>query len=473
MRTGLLGCLLRRIARSPPPSSYKNPNAPHFFSTVSMMRALRQKLTIKPPDFKSLVHNRELEDLLAMVKSYLISGKLELAETLLNQIQKDRMKEWFDYSQLSNDEGCGFLNLMIQAYLDRDEPRQAMEQVSKQLKHRNSLSFALFLKYWLGKGKIENCRQIMNEMRLAGLPLDASMWDHFVQTRVLRRAEVRQLIPLIQSIEGNSAQITVDLEGILAEEISDEDSKYPCISTINLDQVKSINSNSHGIDYVKRALRSLKSTRSNADLYALQETLEHDCLEAASEQFKEEMAQFLKMSKSPNHSKIKRLLCDWHPQLISHYRSILDMSTTSISSNTNSKSGNDLIIYSALLSSLPADKISIIVLQELTRINGIDNRLDGIPVARIATNIGSCLEREIFAQQVFRKEFLAYVKLNPKQRNQILHNRRTFTKLMERTREILDDSIEARQAGWIPSWSTTMKAEVNYDLICNLCNPWV
>jgi DNA-directed RNA polymerase len=118
------------------------------------------------------------------------------------------------------------------------------------------------------------------------------------------------------------------------------------------------------------------------------------------------------------------------------------------------------LLYAALLASLHPEKISIIAMQELTRISALDVRCDGVPLARIATNIGACLEREVFAQQIFKKEFLAYVRLNPKQRNQILHNRRAFTRLMERTRLVLDDSIEARQAGWIPSWSTSLKAEV-------------
>src|SRR5690606_23478675 len=139
------------------------------------------------------------------------------------------------------------------------------------------------------------------------------------------------------------------------------------------------------------------------DKYALQEKLERDCLEAASEQFKLAINQFMSVSGTPNMSQIRKLMHEWYPILTNHFKQIIE-SATNFSNEQSTTQATSKVLYAVYLSSIQAEKIAIIVMQELCRTNAIDSRLNGIPMARIATNIGSCLEREIFAQQIFKNE---------------------------------------------------------------------
>lgn len=203
---------------------------------------------------------------------------------------------------------------------------------------------------------------------------------------------------------------------------------------------------------------------STIDKYELQERLERDCVQSASDQLQQEMMKFAEISGSPNVSKVKGILCKWHPILTNHFKDLIG-NATNFTKPEAAVPNNESILYAALLSSLQAEKISIIAMQEMTRISGWDANLDGIPLTRLAVNIGACLEREIFAQQVFRKDFLAHIRLSPHQRAQVLHDRKAFSKFMAKTRAVLDDNIEARQAGWIPAWSSSLRAEIGVFIV--------
>lgn len=430
-------------------------------------RSERAKLAPKSNElavFKAVVKQRDFPDLIVMIKSYLMSGNLELAESLLSQVKLTHLSDWWSFSNgQSGSESSGLLNMFVQAYLEQDQPGKALEHIRSQPKQKNSLTFGLLLKYYLGKDDMEKCRGTLREMRTGGFLVSANVWEHLLRTRVLKRSELDRLVPMIHSLDGNSEEISIDLEEIdeLFEPVPVAPSSL--LPSSDVTEIRPVESNSHGIDFIKKALSSLKQAYEEnrdgrIDKYALQEKLERDCSDAAAEQFKMALSQFLDLSKSPNLSRIKRMMCEWHPILTNHFKALIDTATSL--SEPGSVEGNRLL-YAALLTSLHPEKISIIAMQELTRISALDVRFDGVPLARIATNIGACLEREVFAQQIFKKEFLAYVRLNTKQRNQILQNRRAFTRLMERTRQVLDDSIEARQSGWIPSWSTSLKAEVS------------
>lgn len=424
--------------------------------------------------YKLLVKTREFPELILMIKSYLMAGKIEHAETLMGLVRTLRMRDWYDFTTdsvgaaqpavPSHDEAAGLLNMFVQAHLERDQPEKANEILRVLSRQRNVLTFALLLKHYLGKEQPDKCRKVVREMRASGIQVDSRVWGHLHRTRVLQRAELDRLLPLLHSDQEGTVELDLtDLVEPEAETIA--------VPTVDLAEVQAIASSSNGIDFVKKALRALKDEASGSvDRYRLQERLERDCLEAASEQFQRQLKHFMEMSKSPDLSRVRRLLCEWYPLLTEHYRRAFDVAGSHEGASP---------LYAAMVGSLQPEKIAIIVLQELTRISAIDTRLDGIPVARIATNIGACLEREIFAQQIFRKEFLAYVRISAKQRSQVLHDRKAFTRLMERAKELLDDSIEARQAGWIPAWTTVLKAEVRPVLrdmrerwLCRLGRSW-
>lgn len=467
----MMQCRLVRLLKGKPPAYRLFPcmkfNSMSYTTLQITRKSDRSKLVPKSNElaaFKAVVKQRDFPDLIVMIKSYLMSGNLEHAESLLLQVKLTYLSEWWEFSNSHNgSESSGLLNMFVQAYLEQDQPAKALEHIRSQPKQKNSLTFGLLLKHYLGKDAFEQCRHTLREMRAGGFLVSANVWEHLLRTRVLKRSELDKLIPLIYSIDGNSEEIAIDLDEIegLYESAAPESTVQ--LPSFDFNEIRPVESNSHGIDFIKKALSSLKKAYEDdrdgqIDKYSLQEKLERDCSDAAAEQFRATLKQFLDLSKSPNLSRVKRIMCEWHPILTSHYKSLIDVAT-SLSEPSGTVEGNKLL-YAALLTSLHPEKISIIAMQELTRISALDVRCDGVPLARIATNIGACLEREVFAQQIFKKEFLAYVRLNPKQRNQILHNRRAFTRLMERMRQVLDDSIEARQAGWIPSWSTSLKAEV-------------
>ena len=246
---------------------------------------------------------------------------------------------------------------------------------------------------------------------------------------------------------------------------------------IELPEVRTISTKTEGINFIKDSLRQLydidPSTLKNPEMmYNLQLRLEHDCYSAMIGKLKKESDSLAEVSGAGNLANLRKDLLKWHDT----FKKALDNEFNGSSSfNENDK---DRSYYLALLAALDAEKISIIVIQELLKIGlyepfflTIDDNLSSpIPIkgARLVTlaiNIGSALQREIFAVQVSRKPFLNRSQLNPLQLAQMFDKKRTLDQSMRRVYAKLEGDLEVQREGWIPAWTNGLKAEIGTYLL--------
>lgn len=213
------------------------------------------------------------------------------------------------------------------------------------------------------------------------------------------------------------------------------------------------------------------------NVYALQERLERDCYHAGAQMLRKDLEDYQAATSSVVFgAALKRLLLEWQEQLTKHLTRILsgDIVIKKGADGGKDRSGEDTrylgsasnnMLYGAFLSCLEVDKVSFIVLQELARSTSYDAALGGIPVAKIALAIGCNLERELFAAQISRMQFLEHTSLTPRHLARVFGHRGRFERTMREQYAILDKNVEALRDGWIPRWSPRLRAELGAFLL--------
>jgi DNA-directed RNA polymerase len=260
------------------------------------------------------------------------------------------------------------------------------------------------------------------------------------------------------------------------------------LRSIDLPEVRTISSKSEGIAFIKDSLKQLFdldpiALNDPATMYNLQLGLEQDCYTAMISKLRKEAEALANVTGTGNLGNIKKDLLRWLDSL----KCALDREFKGrIESSSTDSDLNDSSYYMALLSVLDSEKISIIVIQELLKIalyepffltvetsSGEDDELkisNSVPIkaarlVTLATNIGSALQREVFAIQVSRKSFLNRAQLNPMNLAQTFDKKRALDRSMRRVYAALEGDLEAQREGWIPAWTNGLKAELGSFLL--------
>lgn len=225
--------------------------------------------------------------------------------------------------------------------------------------------------------------------------------------------------------------------------------------------------------FLKEALRMLRDNP-GTNVYTLQEKLERDCYHAGAQMLRKDLEDYQAATKNVVFgAPLRRLLLEWQEQFTKHLSRILSGDIIINKGEEGGKDGSarnlcpssNNMLYGALLSSLEVSKIAFVVLQELARSTSYDAALGGIPVAKLALAIGHNLERELFAAQISRMQFLEHTMLTPRHLERIFGNRGRFERTMREQYAALDQNVEALRNGWIPRWSPRLRAELGAFLL--------
>lgn len=348
----------------------------------------------------------------------------------------------------------------------------------------DTMSYALMFKYILLVSEWKNMPIESVKSDLKYLETEASLYDisllsiyNFIkEAELLDEKFIKMLQDLLQiTFKNNSFKLdspTVDLT------LSSTFSTVP--RTIDLPEVRTISSKSEGINFIKDSLKQLfeldpSAIKNPQIMYNLQLKLEQDCYSAMIAKLRKESESLSQVTGTGNLGNIKKELVKWLDTL----KNALENEFNGRQSTTAATPlKNDSGYYLALLSALDPEKISIIVIQELMKISlyepyfltvGNDFNssvpIKGARFVTLATNIGSAVQREVFAVQISRKPFLNRTELKPLQLAQMFDSKRTLDKSMRRVYAQLEGDLEAQREGWIPSWSNGLKAEIGSYLL--------
>ena len=344
------------------------------------------------------------------------------------------------------------------------------------------MSYALMFKYILLASEQRDFSTESIKADLKYLEIEASLYDISL-LEILNCIRQAELIDESQQKKLESLlEFEAQLSGIdTLNFTSDTLDQSHQTRTIDLPEVRTISSKSEGINFIKDSLKQLfeldPSALQNPNImYNLQLKLEQDCYTAMIAKLRKESEALAQVTGTGNLGNIKGELVKWLDTLKlaleNEFNGRSNISTTSAS---NSK---DSGYYLALLSALDPEKISIIVIQELMKISlyepyflaGGDDSSTPVPIkgarlVTLATNIGSALQREVFAVQISRKPFLNRSQLKPLQLAQMFDRKRTLDKSMRRVYAQLEGDLEAQREGWIPAWTNGLKAEIGTFLL--------
>ena len=344
----------------------------------------------------------------------------------------------------------------------------------------DAISYALMFKYILVMSSIEGMSVESIKADLKYLEIEASLYEISLLS-ILNCIKQADLFEIEQFQKFNNL-IGLEDSGIKNDDMSinePDTSSTVELRTIDLPEVRTISSKSEGINFIKDSLKQLfeldpSALKDQSIMYNLQLKLEQDCYTAMIAKLRKESEALAQVTGTGNLGNIKKDLVKWLDTL----KNTLENEFNGISTANANAEVKDSGYYLALLSALDAEKIAIIVIQELLKISlyepffltiGNDFTssipIKGARLVTLSTNIGSALQREVFAVQVSKKTFLNRTQLKPLQLAQLFDKKRTLDKSMRRVYAQLEGDLEAQRDGWIPSWTNGLKAEIGSFLL--------
>lgn len=409
-------------------------------------------------DMMYLAKGRPFMELLPMASSLLEEGKIQMAETLMMYMNR------FYLSDFKKHRDASLINRFLRLYTETNDSWGVKKWkdwlFSRSVIHPDCMSYAILFNYYLRKGAEKDCRALAEQF-----PLDCITMKEILDTEFIRPEDIVKLCTIL-----NVAVKPDDQDRICVDEIAGdlfENSTVTPRTFEGLPEVNSIRSKSDGISFLKESVKILRENP-GTDLYAVQERLERDCYSATSQKLRSELEYYVKATKATKYSTdMKRQLGMWQISFTKYIKkSLLNAANLHEQSQKPIGVGSGLL-FSSILSSIEADKISLITLQEMTRAASFDISMGSasVPLVRLAMNIANCLEREVFAQQVSQKSFLQHTKLSPQHLAKIFKNRGLFEITMRRQYAALERNVDALRDGWIPRWTPRLKSEIGVYVI--------
>lgn len=443
-------------------------------------------------------NNRPIEELFPVIASLIESREYSHLDQIVNFCRNKRPQDWlralnspsipnmifkyilesFSLQKISDSELKNqFLVLRKDLNINVQRPKSHALPSLKP----DTISYALMFKYIIILSGNDKMSDISIKSDLKCLESEASLYDISISSIV----DVLEQADLLESDQLKKFNDLFEIETLKIEKIDQTPpeiiSNDSSARLIDLPEVRTISSKSDGINFIKDSLKQLfeldpASLKDSSVMYNLQLKLEQDCYSAMIAKLRKESESLAQVSGIGNVGNIKKELVQW-----------LDSLKMALGNEFNGRSslidfgkgGKDSGYYLALLSALDAEKISIIVIQELLKISlyepyfltlASDDTSTSVPIkgarlVTLATNIGSSLQREVFAVQITRKSFLNRSQLKPLQLAQLFDRKRTLDKSMRRVYAQLEGDLEAQREGWIPAWTNGLKAEIGSFLL--------
>ncbi|PJF17057.1 DNA-directed RNA polymerase, partial [Paramicrosporidium saccamoebae] len=410
---------------------------------------------IQAKELGAMVRSRPLEELLPMATTLVAQGKIELAEAVIKWIKKLHLPEWYKH----RDASCA--NTFMLAHIRNNNP-DGMQNWRESLFERShaqpdTISYGILFDYFLEKGMEGECLKLAQQM-----PLDCVTIEKIAESEYLSAKKMEKLcgilnIPKVKDDKISLESLVDDLDIGVKSPLRSFDKDIP--------EVNAIKSKSDGISFLKDSIKILREDP-NADLYLVQERLERDCYTATTQKLRSELENYVKATKATIYSvSAKKLMSQWQVLLSKHIRSSLLSSANLHETAARPIKIGSGILFSSLLSAVEPEKIALISLQELTRSASYDLGVGGIPLVRLAMSIANSLEREVFAQQICKKNFLEHTKLSAKHLEKIFRNRGLFEVTMRKQYAALERNVDALRDGWIPRWTQKVKSELGVYIV--------
>lgn len=409
-----------------------------------------------------LAEYRPVAELKPMIVSLLDAKQLSTANTLLHQLQQRRPLE---FRQLMT---VDMLNRLIEAHLRQGEVEVALGWTERHPQIHDPLTFAIWLGYWIDQpGERKQVDRWLERMQ----PIKPAM---IMATNYL---SLRQLA-ILRSIDKHWEWSVDQTSSLFDISMLFEGENVTMHTAVKPDEtVRQMHTTLGGAALIRDSLKALRET--HLDPLIMQERLERDCYRASQDRLEKSLDLYRAATGTGDIGPLMPWIQRWHKSLVAEYQKMIadgqplgddQMPAVNPQFGSEHRQTTCNTMYASLLTSLKTDTIALIVLQELTKLppspTADDSSLFGIPLCRMAMNVGQAMEREVFAHQISQHKFLNQVRGTSQYVIQTaLKDPRQLDGIMGRVSRELEQNIDAIKAGWIPMWTTSLRAEVGVYLI--------
>ncbi|KAG0237059.1 DNA-directed RNA polymerase [Actinomortierella wolfii] len=388
----------------------------------------------------------QLPEQMAIMYACLATGDMERARRTFLALHRNNPEDMLVLGDIK------MHNAFMEAYINaKPQPRTKdalrwFESLAKYHVKPDLNSFAILIKGFLKMDSMHTAKVMMMEMQKAGFTV-----EELRDCNTLQPADIERIDQIANLLKPASARLAVPTEPAPEiKELTEPVQQYAEVKPVR----NSKNEPVIGVQLMRSTLDAL--SRKDLDRYDRQLKLEEKSYQAALEKLEHDRHG---IPEQMNLRPLKSYLWKWHEALTASIKQEIKRINDALEKKSSASTGVDRerIAYGPFLKMLPAEKLSIITILELLRLNNSGGIMDGMKSARALIAVGKAVETEHNAEQFAKKNNKALVEQNINV-HQLYGNGRLFNMAVRKAASAKHEALH--EAGWTPLWPESTRAKV-------------
>ncbi|KAF9281673.1 DNA-directed RNA polymerase [Linnemannia elongata] len=388
----------------------------------------------------------QLSEQMAIMYACLSTGELDRARRVFLLLHKNNPEDMLVLGDIK------MHNSFMESYMTAEpspktkEALKWFESLTKYKVKPDLTTFAILIKGFIRLDSKHTAKVMMMEMQKAGFTI-----DELRQCPNLHGDDLEKIEPVIRMLQPEQAKLSPFMD----------DKLIPTKTSTFAEVIPVKNSKNEPVIGVKLMRNTLDALAlDNLDLYEKQLKLEERSYESALDKLEHDRSSIPDQLNQMNVKPLKGYLWQWHQALKASIKLELKrveavMEKRSISDDVTLD--KDRMLYGPFLKLLSPDKMSIITILELLRLNNSGGIIEGMKSARALIGIGKAIESEYNAEQMTKKSNKALFdqRVNV---HELYGNGRLFSMAVRKAETKRSEAMHPTD--WTPVWPESTRAKV-------------
>ncbi|KAF9088689.1 DNA-directed RNA polymerase [Mortierella sp. AD031] len=392
--------------------------------------------------------DHQLPEQMAVMYACLNTGEMDRARRIFLALHKNNPEDMLVLGDIR------MHNSFMESYMNAEpspktkEALKWFESLTKYKVKPDLTTFAILIKGFIRLDSRHTAKVMMLEMQKAGFTL-----EELRQCPDLHGDDLPQIDGIIRLLQPESARLAP---------FQDSKSTTTTARTSQYAEVKPVlNANNEPVIGVKLMRNTLDAlSLDNLDLYEKQLKLEERSYETALDKLEHDRTSIPDQLSQMNVKPLKGYLWQWHQALkasikmeLKRVEAVLEKRSVSDDASLD----RDRMLYGPFLKLLSPDKMSIITILELLRLNNSGGIIEGMKSARALIGIGKAIESEYNAEQMTKKSNKALFdqRVNV---HQLYGSGRLFSMAVRKAETKRSEAMHPTD--WTPVWPESTRAKV-------------
>ncbi|KAF9929743.1 DNA-directed RNA polymerase [Linnemannia zychae] len=385
----------------------------------------------------------QLSEQMAVMYACLSTGEIDRARRIFLALHKNNPEDMLVLGDIR------MHNSFMECYMNAEpspKTKDALKWFESLTKYKvkpDLTTFAILIKGFIRLDSKHTAKVMMMEMQKAGFTT-----DELRNCPNLHGDDLEKIDVIIRMLQPEQAKLAPF-----------KDDRLIPTKTSTFAEVKPVTNSKNepviGVTLMRNTLDALNM--SNLDLYERQLKLEEKSYESALDKLEHDRSN---MPDQVNVKPLKGYLWKWHQALLASIKLELkrvDAVLEKRAASDDATMDRDRMLYGPFLKLLSPEKMSIITILELLRLNGSGGIIEGMKSARALIGIGKAIESEYNAEQMTKKSNKA---LFDQRYNvhELYGNGRLFSMAVRRAETKKSEALHPTD--WTPVWPESTRAKV-------------